>query len=84
LAKFEHSWLGLPHLVCHGAEKNFVRFAERLEDDGEPEVNLDYFRHAVAKAILWRTAEKLFDTLDLEGYRANSVAYAIAWLEGIS
>ncbi|MFN3408474.1 MAG: AIPR family protein [Limisphaerales bacterium] len=80
LAKFEHAWLGLPHLVCLGAEKNFVRFAERMEDDGEPEVNLDYFRHTVAKAILWRTAEKLFDTLDLEGYRANSVAYAVAWL----
>jgi len=80
LAKYEHAWLGLPHWVCFGAEKNFVRFAERMEDDGQPEVNLDYFRHAVAKAILWRTAEKLFDTLDLEGYRANSVAYAVAWL----
>jgi hypothetical protein len=80
LAKFEHTWLGLPHWVCFGAEKNFVRFAERMEEDGEPEVNQDYFRHAVAKAILWHTAEKLFDTLDLEGYRANSVAYAVAWL----
>lgn len=80
LAKFEHAWLGLPHLVCLGAEKNFVRFAERMEEDGEPGVNLDYFRHTVAKAILWRTAEKLFDALDLEGYRANSVAYAVAWL----
>jgi hypothetical protein len=80
LAKYEHAWLGLPHLVCLGAEKNFVRFAGRMEEDGEPEVNLDFFRYAVAKAILWRTAEKLFDTLDLEGYRANSVAYAMAWL----
>ncbi len=80
LAKYEHAWLGLPHWVCFGAEKNFVRFAERMEDEGEPEVNLDYFRHAVARAILWHTAEKLFDTLDLEGYRANSVAYAVAWL----
>ncbi|MEJ5277456.1 MAG: AIPR family protein [Thermogemmata sp.] len=80
LAKYEHAWMGLPHLVCLGAEKNFVRFAERLEEDGEPEVNLDYFRHVVAKAILWRTAEKIFDGLDLGGYRANSVAYAVAWL----
>jgi hypothetical protein len=72
--------MGLPQLVCLGAEKNFVRFAERMEDDGEQEVNLDFFRNTVAKAILWRTAEKLFDTLDLEGYRANSVAYAVAWL----
>ena len=80
LAKFEHAWLGLPHLVCLGAEKNFNKLAERMEDDGEPVVDQNYFKHAVAKAILWRTAEKLFDTLELDGYRANSVAYAMAWL----
>jgi hypothetical protein len=72
--------MGLPHLVCFGAEKNFVRLAEGMENDGKPEVNRDYFWHTVAKAILWRSAEKLFDTLDLKGYRANSVAYAVAWL----
>jgi hypothetical protein len=80
LAKYEHAWMGLPYHVCFGAEKNFVRFAERMEDDGDPQVNLAYFRQTVAKAIFWRGAEKLFDTLGLEGYRANSVAYAVAWL----
>ena len=80
LAKYEHAWLGLPYLVCRGAEKNFLAFAERLEDDGEPEVDLNYFRHTIAKVILFRTAEKLFSTLGLEGYRANSVAYAVAWI----
>lgn len=80
LAKFEHAWLGLPHLVCLGAEKNFNKMAERMEDDGEPVVDQNYFKYAVAKAIMWRTTEKLFDALDLEGYRANSVAYAVAWL----
>lgn len=80
LAKYEHAWIGLPHLVCRGAEKNFLAFAERLEDDGEPTVDLNYFKHTIAKAILFRTAEKLFTGLTLEGYRANSVAYAVAWL----
>jgi hypothetical protein len=80
LAKYEHAWLGFPHLVCRGAEKNFIAFAERLEDDGEPEVDQDYFRHLIAKAILFRTAEKLYSRSGLEGYRANTVAYAIAWL----
>lgn len=80
LAKFEHAWQGLPHLVCLGAEKNFNKLAERMEQDGEPVVDQNYFKHAVAKAILWRAAEKLFDALELEGYRANSVAYAVAWL----
>jgi hypothetical protein len=34
LAKFEHAWLGLPHLVCLGAEKNFNKLAERMEENG--------------------------------------------------
>ena len=51
-----------------------------MEEDGEPVVDQNYFKYAVAKAILWRTAEKLFDTLELDGYRANSVAYGMAWL----
>lgn len=80
LAKYEHAWIGLPQVVCKGAEKNFLVFAERLEDDGEPTVDLDYFKHTIAKAILFRTTEKLFTALTLEGYRANSVAYAVAWL----
>jgi hypothetical protein len=80
LAKYEHAWLGVPHLVCRGAEKNFQAFAARLEDDGEPEVDRTYFERTVARVILWRTAERIFDALDLEGYRANSVAYAVAWL----
>lgn len=80
LAKYEHTWLGHPSLVCRGAEKNFLAFAERLEDEGEPTVDLDYFKHTVAKAVLFRTAEKLFSSLGLEGYRAQAIVYALAWL----
>lgn len=79
LAKYEHAWLGLPHLVCRGAEKNFMAFASRLEDDGEPQVDRAFFESVVAHAILWRLTEKIFDKLGVVGYRANSVAYAIAW-----
>jgi hypothetical protein len=80
LAKFEHSWLGVPHLVCMGAEKNFMRFAETMDSESGPAVDQNYFRRLIAKAILFRTAEKLFSTQDLAGYRANSVAYAVGWL----
>lgn len=80
LAKYEHAWLGLPHLVCRGAEKNFMTFATRLEDDGEPSVDKAFFEDVVARAIIWRSTEKIFDKLDLVGYRAQSVAYSMAWL----
>jgi hypothetical protein len=80
LAKYEHAWLGLPYLVCLGAEKNFNKLAERMEAEGEPVVDVNYFQQLIAKTILFRTAEKVFSSLDLTGYRANSVAYAVAWL----
>lgn len=80
VAKFEHTWRALPHFVCFGAEKNFRVFADRMEDDGEPVVDEAYFKQLIAKAILYRTSERLFAVVNLEGYRANSVAYALAWL----
>jgi hypothetical protein len=80
LAKYEHAWLGLPHIVCRGAEKNFTEFAKRLEEDGEPEVTRAFFESVVARAIVWRDAEREFDLLGLAGYRSNSVAYAVSWL----
>ena len=80
LAKFEHAWLGKPHLVCLGAEKNFKEFADRIDEEGEPLVDLNYFQQLIAKAIFFRTAEKVFSALNLDGYRANSVAYAVGWL----
>jgi hypothetical protein len=80
LSKFEHAWAGLPHLVCRGAEKNFIEFAQRQEEEGAPLVNASYFQHLVAKQILWRAAEKLFSALELPQYRAQTVAYALSWL----
>jgi hypothetical protein len=80
LAKYEHAWMGLPHLVCRGAEKNFEAFATRLEDDGHPSVDLAFFQQVVARVLIWRGTERLFDALELEGYRANSVAYSVSWL----
>ncbi|MEO5716394.1 MAG: AIPR family protein [Luteolibacter sp.] len=80
LAKYEHAWLGLPHWVCLAAEKNFNKLAERMEEDGEPLADVNYFRHLVAKMIFFRTAEKVFTGLEVTGFRANSVAYAVAWL----
>ncbi len=81
LAKFELAWNSSPHFVCLGAEKAFLKHAEWLDDGGAPAVvDQTYFKHLVAKAILFKTTEKIFTTLSLSGYRAQSVAYAIAWL----
>ena len=79
MAKFEHSWEQRPHLVSLGAEKNYEEFRLRVPENGlrhDPA----YFERLVAKAILFRTSEKLVSAQKFGGYRANIVTYTIAKL----
>jgi hypothetical protein len=79
LAKYEQLWAGLPYLVCRGAEKNFIQLAQRHEDEGEPVVDLNYFKQVVAKMILFKAALRLAPE-DSGSLRAQAVAYALAWV----
>lgn len=80
LAKFEMAWDRLPHLVSLGAQKCFREFTIRLTDRADQSVDQAYFADLIAKAILFRRAEKLVSSLQLGGYRANVVAYVVALL----
>ena len=57
-AKFEHSWAQLPHIVSRGAEKNFREFMIRLAEK-TPAVERVYCQRLIAKAILFRSTEKI-------------------------
>lgn len=81
LAKFENTWDQLPWIVSFGAERNFREFMLRVEKRGasfKPDQN--YFELLIAKAILFRAAEKLIGGLQLGGYRAQTVTYTLAKL----
>ena len=85
LAKFLNVWEGKPDKVSLGAQKNFAFFAEQVGkawEKSEADFNEVYFREAVAKAIVFRTTEKIISNQPWYqgGYRANIVAYAIAKL----
>jgi AIPR protein/Abortive infection phage resistance protein N-terminal domain len=85
LAKFLNVWNGHPQIVSQGAQKNFAHFAKSVgkEFDGAPDTfNEEYFKHSIAKAIIFRHVEKLVSGQDWYegGYRANIVAYAISKL----
>lgn len=85
LAKFLNIWRGHPDMVSKGAQKNFANFAESIGKEWNKQsdqFNENFYRHAVAKAITFRTAEKLVTAQPWYegGYRANIVAYAIAKL----
>ena len=80
LAKFEHTWDQLPHIVSLGAQKNFAKFTVGLTEKSRPEPDETYFIHLIAKAILFKSAEKIVQGEKFGGYRANIVTYTLAYL----
>ena len=81
LAKFENTWDQLPWTVSWGAEKNFREFMLRLERRGGSfRPDQGYFENLVAKALLFRSSEKLVGAQKLGGYRAQTVTYTLAKL----
>lgn len=89
LAKFENVWDDHPRHVNLGAQKNFAQYARRIgkEWDKAPEIfNESYFKRAVARALIYRTTERLVSSQPWYngGYRANIVVYTLAVLGEIA
>jgi hypothetical protein len=84
LAKFEHSLGMKPHIVSQGAQGNFAAFAGdigQIWDKNEAQFNELYFRHLIAKALLFRFLDKsIMKQSWYGGYKANIVTYSLAKL----
>lgn len=80
LAKYESTWMQLPHIVSLGAQKNFNDFAIRLKERGRVDVDSRYFEHLIAKAIIFSRADRIVRDQNFGGYKANIVTYTIAWI----
>lgn len=80
LAKFENTYAQFPHLVSRGAEKNFTEFMLSLKEAGQVLPDEGYFRRLIAKAILFRRAEKIVNALAFGGYRAQIVTHSLSFL----
>ncbi|GAA2475629.1 AIPR family protein [Winogradskya humida] len=78
-AKYLHSWSGLPHLVSRGAEKNFRELMMRMGDE-VPVVDPSYCRRLIAKAILFKEADKVVASREFGGYKINITAYTVSRL----
>lgn len=84
-AKYVVSWDQKPHIVSSGAQKNFVAFAEgvaKIWETSNEEINEQYFRDLVAKAIMYEEIRRSVAKADWydKGYLANIVTYTIAKL----
>jgi hypothetical protein len=49
-----------PHLVVRGNEKNYAQFIANNLPDNENKINNVYFEDAIAKCLLYKTAEKRY------------------------
>lgn len=83
LAKFQNTFDKLPHIVSRGAQKNFAEFASKVGsrwDAQEKQFNELYFRHLIAKAILFRYLDRMILKQPWYGggYKANIVTYTLA------
>ena len=89
IAKIENSWRQLPHEVSKGAQKNFDVYSKFVvtEWQNRPlQFNDEFFKRAVAHAIVFRELEQLVPTQTDwydGGYRANIVTFTIAKLAQI-
>lgn len=87
LAKFEVTFACRPNIVSRGAQKCFVEFAETVGREWERSqdgFNEQWFKSAVAKAIIFRWTDRMVGNADWyqehRGYKAQVVTYAIAWI----
>ena len=82
LAKYLNAWNGAPHLVSFGSQKNFQYFMQSLRDDHPDGFQPDevWYKQFIAKAILFRSVQKIAKAQKFPAYQANITAYSVAWL----
>jgi hypothetical protein len=82
LAKYLNAWNGAPQLVSFGSQKNFQYFMQSMKEDHPdgflPDEN--WYRAFIAKAILFRSVQKIAKSQKFPAYQANITAYSVAWI----
>lgn len=83
LAKVRNTWNGYPQWVSRGAQTNFIKFAEIIDEawtQNDLSFNERYYQETVALMMVFRQLERLIPRQPWyeQGYRANIVTYSIA------
>lgn len=77
-----------PHIVARGNEKNYARFINNNLPDKLKKINNVYFEDTIAKAILFKTADKRYGTkasaVHIGELKNVTVPYTIALLTKIT
>ena len=77
-----------PHIVARGNEKNYARFINNNLPENLKKINNVYFENTIAKAILFKTADKRYGTkasdVHIGELKNVTVPYTIALLTRIT
>ncbi|GAA3359803.1 AIPR family protein [Saccharopolyspora gregorii] len=77
-AKYELAAALRPDVVCLGAQKCFLRWTEDENLDKREAPNLEYFRHLVAKAVVFNETRSLIQKENFGGYLGQTTAYVVS------
>tara|TARA_B100001093_G_C26797587_1_gene1001870 strand:- start:101 stop:1912 length:1812 start_codon:yes stop_codon:yes gene_type:complete len=86
MAKFLNIWKYKPALVCKGVQKNFVEFSEGIDDEwkkNSSKYDETFYKELVAKAIIFKTLDKLVLSKKdswYRGYKSAIVPYTLSIL----
>ncbi|EIL96747.1 AIPR family protein [Rhodanobacter sp. 115] len=82
VARYINAWGSKPHLVSLGTQKNFDHFMQQLRKNSDTEWIPDekWFRELVAKAILFREAQRIVRSLKFKASQSNITAYLVSLL----
>ena len=72
-----------PYNVCRGAEKNYSLFVADIKRE-RPMVTASYYKHIIAKGILFDTIDSIVKSKKLGGYKANMNTYLMACVSLLS
>lgn len=86
LAKYLNVWAKLPHYVVQGNQKNYRVFIESLKTKKDQQPNSIFFEDLIAKAILFRSTEKIYGVKPnaLGDLRYVTVPYTLAYLNQVT
>ena len=87
VAKYELAFECKPHVVCLGAQKAFLSFADTISKRWEKnarQLGEGYFKNLVSMAIIFRWTDRMIGVSGWyrtdRGYKAQVVAYTVAWV----
>ena len=79
-AKCAMCWLQNPHIVSKGLETNFVKYSEMIQNEEIGSPDEKFYCDLIAQVILFQRCDKIVDSQNFGGYKANINYYTIALL----